>query len=54
MSNHWMTIATGTVTDGKASCSECFRVFNLYNLQDAEEYYYGHDCEPEEAEEIEE
>lgn len=26
-------------------CKECDRVFDLDNEQDAEEFYYGHDCE---------
>ena len=38
----------GLVIDGKATCPECKRVFNLYNSEDSEEYYYGHDCEVEE------
>jgi hypothetical protein len=38
----------GLVEEGKATCTECKRVFNLYNLEDAEEYFYGHDCEVDE------
>ena len=30
---------------GIAQCDECDRVFNMNDEQDAEEYYYGHDCE---------
>ena len=26
-------------------CHECNRVFALLNDTDAQEYYYGHDCE---------
>ena len=26
-------------------CYECNRVFDLLNDIDAQEYYYGHDCE---------
>lgn len=26
-------------------CVECNRVFDLMNEDDANEYYYGHDCE---------
>jgi hypothetical protein len=29
----------------KAKCVECLRVFDLMNSEDAEEWYYGHDCE---------
>lgn len=28
-----------------AKCQECGRVFDLMNESDAEEWYYGHDCE---------
>ena len=28
-------------------CEECSRGFNLLNEDDANEYYYGHDCEAE-------
>ena len=28
-------------------CPECNRVFDLTNEEDAEEWYYGHDCEGE-------
>jgi hypothetical protein len=38
----------GLVIEGKATCTECKRVFNLYDLEDAEEYFYGHDCEVDE------
>jgi hypothetical protein len=26
-------------------CSECNRMFDLLDKTDANEYYYGHDCE---------
>jgi transposase-like protein len=26
-------------------CPECSRTFDLSNESDAEEFYYGHDCE---------
>ena len=29
----------------KTTCPECDRVFDLENEEDAEEFYYGHDCE---------
>ncbi len=29
----------------KAQCTECERVFDLTDEVDAEEWYYGHDCE---------
>ena len=29
-------------------CVECDRVFDLLNDDDANEWYYGHDCEVEE------
>lgn len=29
----------------KAKCPECERVFDLLDEEDAEEWYYGHDCE---------
>lgn len=28
-------------------CQECFRVFDLLDEEDAQEWYYGHDCEEE-------
>jgi hypothetical protein len=27
------------------SCPECGRIFDLLNSEDAEEFYYGHDCD---------
>ena len=38
----------GYVINGRATCIECNRVFNLFNVDDADEWYSGHDCEPEE------
>lgn len=34
-------------TKGKplAVCVECGRMFDLFNEIDAQEWYYGHDCE---------
>ena len=29
----------------KAKCSECGRVFDLFDEVDASEYFEGHDCE---------
>lgn len=26
-------------------CAECFRVFDLADADDADEWHYGHDCE---------
>lgn len=37
----------------RAKCAECGRVFDLFDEEEAEEWYYGHDCEdtcPEEDE----
>ena len=32
-------------------CKECMRLFDLLDEKDAEEFYYGHDCEePQEDE----
>lgn len=31
-----------------AKCTECDRQFNLLIEEQAEEFYYGHDCEVEE------
>lgn len=30
----------------KAQCPECYRIFDLFDEVDAEEWAYGHDCEP--------
>lgn len=32
-----------------AHCVECGRQFDLFDEDDADEFHYGHDCEPEEA-----
>jgi endogenous inhibitor of DNA gyrase (YacG/DUF329 family) len=29
----------------KRKCPECGRVFDLTDEEEAEEFYYGHDCE---------
>lgn len=29
-------------------CEECERVFDLFDEDQANEWYYGHDCEPNE------
>jgi hypothetical protein len=44
MSNQWID----TVVEGKSTCEECKRVFNLYNTDDADEWFNGHDCEVDE------
>ena len=34
----------------KLVCPECFRVFDMFDEVDADEWAYGHDCEePEES-----
>jgi hypothetical protein len=43
-----MHITTGPIIGTKATCSECDRVFNLLNEEDAGEYFFGHDCEVDE------
>ena len=30
-----------------AECPECHRKFDLADRLEAEEWYYGHDCEPQ-------
>ena len=32
----------------KVKCTECKRVFDLLVEDDANEFYYGHDCEGDE------
>lgn len=32
--------------DTKLRCPECGRWFDLAELVDADEWYYGHDCDP--------
>ena len=34
-----------------AKCPECNRVFLLDDEVESQEYYYGHDCEPQEEKE---
>ena len=48
MSNPLIHIAQGVTISTKATCIECDRVFNLFNLDDADEWYSGHDCEVDE------
>jgi NOL1/NOP2/fmu family ribosome biogenesis protein len=31
-------------------CEECERTFDLFDETDAEEWFYGHDCETQETE----
>lgn len=33
------------VTTYYRRCNECGRVFDMMNKDDANEFYYGHDCE---------
>jgi len=33
----------------RARCSECGRTFDLLDETDAQEWFYGHDCEDETA-----
>jgi hypothetical protein len=30
----------------RATCDECERTFDLTDANDADEWHYGHDCEP--------
>ena len=34
-----------TLDTCEAQCTECGRVFDLLNETDANEWFYGHDCE---------
>ena len=34
----------------KAKCVECERVFDLLDETDADEWFYGHDCEAPDSE----
>ena len=38
-------IGQRTMDNSTARCPECFRVFYLMDEVDAQEFYYGHDCE---------
>lgn len=42
-----MSINITSITRVKSTirCMECERVFNLLDEDDANEWYYGHDCE---------
>jgi hypothetical protein len=31
----------------RVACAECGRVFDLMNAYEADQFYYGHDCEDE-------
>jgi hypothetical protein len=33
------------IAQSKPVCVECERVFDLFDEEDAEEWFYGHDCE---------
>jgi len=36
-------------SQSQATCIECQRVFNLWDEDDAGEWFYGHDCEVDES-----
>lgn len=40
-------IMTVKIASIKRKCVECGRVFDMGNATDAEEWAYGHDCEPQ-------
>jgi len=31
---------------GQSQCVECGRIFDMHDDLDANEWYYGHDCDP--------
>jgi len=33
------------LTSDKRRCRECGRVFDMFNVVDADEWLFGHDCE---------
>ena len=35
----------GHIMETKVVCVECDRVFDMFDETDAEEWFYGHDCE---------
>lgn len=41
---------TGLIIPRFAVCPECDRKFDLLDTEDADEWYYGHDCETTEDE----
>jgi hypothetical protein len=38
-------IGQRSIANTTERCLECLRVFDLMDETDAQEYYYGHDCE---------
>ena len=38
-------IGQRTMDNSTARCPECFRVFDLMDEVDAQQFYYWHDCE---------
>jgi hypothetical protein len=40
-----MNELTSVTSHSKAKCKECKRIFDLHNETDADEWFYGHDCE---------
>jgi len=38
-------IGQRTIANTTERCLECYRVFDLMDETDAQEFYYGHDCE---------
>lgn len=40
---------TGIRVRTRAQCPECLRVFDLLDETDADEWAYGHDCDPDAA-----
>jgi hypothetical protein len=43
--SHLVGVATEREGYDMAKCSECERVFDLFDETDAAEWHYGHDCE---------
>lgn len=43
--NNEQTFADTVKAQSLAKCVECERVFDLFDEVDAEEWFYGHDCE---------
>ena len=43
--NNDETTTAGIWVRTRATCQECGRVFDLMDDIDADEWYYGHDCE---------
>jgi hypothetical protein len=40
-----VTVSKDFWKDHTEICSECERKFNMLNVTDNEEWFYGHDCE---------